>query len=313
MLESDKNTAKVNPYLVVADLNAAAEYYLKAFGARQAERYADPSGKVWYSVFKVFGTPLQIMEPDAEMGLVANEPGTQWDSTAVHLTVPNVAAAHKRAVAAGGTSLAEPQAEGRARVAPPAQLRDPFGFRWILGAGNPSASRTTPALAPVLVVNDVEETSGFWKSVFGAKDSPMTEEQAKTLGPVTPLRLGNAAVHLRATDTDAGLVAAPAGGHPKGDSSMVTVSVDDVDSTFESATSKGATEIVAPQDAYWGDRYAEFRDVSSLRVACCGGTTLAEEVSDPAELQKKLDNFLTINDNPSSPATAVGVENVNAG
>jgi hypothetical protein len=94
---------------------------------------------------------------------------------------------------------------------------------------------------------------------------------------------------------------------------MVTVAVDNVDSAFETAISQGATPIVQPQDAYWGDRYAEFRDVAGLRVSCCGGTTLAEEVSDPAELQQKLNTFLSIHDNPTSPAGAVGVENVNAG
>jgi uncharacterized glyoxalase superfamily protein PhnB len=299
MLESDKKIAPLNPYLIVPNLNQAAAYYMKAFGARQAERYTDQTGKVWYAVFKVFGTPLQLMEPDAQMGLAAKEAGNENDHVAVHITVPSAEAAHARALRAGGTTITKPQA-GPTGV-PTSELRDPFGFRWIIASGSPTVGRVTPALSPVLVVDDVNKVSAFWKNTFGAVEAPRIERGASPVGPLHPIRLGAATLHLSPVDEARRLIALPAKGHPAGDHSMVTVAVDNVDSAFETAISQGATPIVQPQDAYWGDRYAEFRDVAGLRV------------SDPAELQQKLNTFLSIHDNPTSPAGAVGVENVNAG
>jgi hypothetical protein len=120
-------------------------------------------------------------------------------------------------------------------------------------------------------------------------------------------------LQLTAPSAEGRLAALPRKGHPNGDSAMVTVIEDDIDGMFERALENGATPIVEPQDAFWGDRYAEFRDVSGLRVSSCGETTLAEAVVNPADLQQELNNYLTIHNDPTTPAQAVDVKNVNVG
>lgn len=173
MLTKDKKKAPVAGFLVVPDLDDALKFYKRVFEAEEDERYQDPRGKVWYSVVRLLGEPLQLMEPDRQMGLVA-------------------------------------------------------------------AKRSAPS----------------------------------------------------------------------GDSSMLTLSVKDVDDTFKKAVRSGAKPIIEPQDAYWGDRYAEFRDPFGFRWATCSELTLGSEVINPAKLQKKFENFLETHGQPSSPANIVGVKNI---
>lgn len=52
------------------------------------------------------------------------------------------------------------------------------------------------------------------------------------------------------------------GNAPPGATSPVTihVNVDDVDAVFARAVAAGATALMPPTDAFWGDRYARLRD-----------------------------------------------------
>src|SRR5438270_6311605 len=104
-----------------------------------------------------------------------------------------------------------------------------------------------------------------------------------------------------------------------GDTAMIAVAVDDVDETFKKALENGATPILEPHDAYWGDRYAEFRDQAGVRYsignAACGDVpavtseTNPDTVSEltPAEIKEKFDNFQKDHNNPASPAKIVGI------
>lgn len=52
------------------------------------------------------------------------------------------------------------------------------------------------------------------------------------------------------------------GNAPPGAASPVTIhiNVDDVDAVFARAIATGATALLQPMDAFWGDRYAKLRD-----------------------------------------------------
>jgi PhnB protein len=313
MLEKDKDIATINPYLVVPNLDDAAEYYLEAFGARQAERYEDQNGKVWYAVLKVFGVPLQVMEPDHEMGLRAKDPEVdKEDHFVVAIAATNPESMFKRALGAGSEQMSDFYTEGNAGHG---EIRDPFGHRWIVGTRQNPKDRRSSALSPQVVVENVADYVRFASEVYGAKESraPLLSKalDRRVLGDVayTTAKIRGASLQITAANAGRRLAAAPRDGS-KGDTFMITVAVDDVDTTFDRAIARGAVAVVEPQDAYWGDRYAEFRDLAGLRIACCGPTTLAEEVVDPPMLQKELNNFLDIHGMPSSPAGAVNVQNV---
>lgn len=112
---------------------------------------------------------------------------------------------------------------------------------------------------------------------------------------------------------------------------MVAVAVKDVDETFKKAIQNGATPILEPHDAYWGDRYAEFRDQAGIRysvgdTACDvsasstttsqvapvpvpGGHSDHNQVAEltPEQVKQKFDQFQKDHGNPTTPAKIVGV------
>jgi PhnB protein len=173
MITKDKKKAPVAGFLVVRELDEAVKFYSKVFGAEEAERYQDPKGKVWYAVIDIVGSPVQLMEPFRDMGLLSQ--------------------------------------------------------------------RKKPTTA---------------------------------------------------------------------DSSMLSVSVKDVDETFKRAIRAGALPIIEPQDAYWGDRYAEFRDPNGFRWSTCSEQPIGGEVINPQKLEKKFENFIETHNEPPSPARIVGVKNI---
>lgn len=168
--------------------------------------------------------------------------------------------------------------------------------------------KTKAPIAGFLVVRNLDDALKFYKKVFGAEEAERYQDpKGKVWYAVAHLE--GAPLQFMEEFADMGLVAAPKRAS-RGDSSMLSITVDDVDNTFKKAIKAGATAIIEPQDAYWGDRYAEFRDISGHRVSCCGAVAVDRKVSDPEELQKKFTNFLEEHDNPRSPAKIVNVKNV---
>ena len=169
-----------------------------------------------------------------------------------------------------------------------------------------------------LVVPKVAQTVKFVNKVFGG------EEQQRYQAPdgktwYSVVQVGGVPVSLMEQFPSMGLYAPnyrPAAG---GDTAMIAVAVDDVDETFKKALENGATPILEPHDAYWGDRYAEFRDQAGVRYsignAACGDVpavtseTNPDTVSEltPAEIKEKFDNFQKDHNNPASPAKIVGI------
>lgn len=95
-----------------------------------------------------------------------------------------------------------------------------------------------------------------------------------------------------------------------GDRNMLAVTVEDVDSVFERAIQNGATPVVEPQDAYWGERYAEFVDPFGQRFSACGAEPVIAGVETQADVQQRFEEFLEKHNNPSSPAKIVRAKNV---
>jgi len=177
--------------------------------------------------------------------------------------------------------------------------------------------KTKTPVTGFLVVPKVAQTVKFVHKVFGG------EEQQRYQAPdgktwYSVMQVGGVPVSLMEQFPSMGLYAPnyrPAAG---GDTAMIAVAVDDVDATFKKALENGATPILEPHDAYWGDRYAEFRDEAGVRYsiadAACGDFATAAtganpEVSEltPEEVREKFDQFQKDHNNPATPAKIVGV------
>ena len=168
-----------------------------------------------------------------------------------------------------------------------------------------------------LVVPKIDHTVKFVKSVFGGEEQQRFQSpDGKTWYAV--VHVGGVPVSLMEQFPSMGLYAPnyrPAAG---GDTAMIAVAVQDVDATFKKAIENGATPILEPHDAYWGDRYAEFRDQAGIRYAvgdtscdvspaAAPGTDTVSEGLTPEEIRERFNKFQKDHNNPASPAKIVGV------
>ena len=117
----------VTPSLIVRDAAAAIDFYQRAFGAEDLGRMAGPDGKVMHAELAFGDSVVFLGDEMPEQG--KHSPQTLGSATgSLHLYVPNVDAAVKRAVDAG------------ARVTMPiadmfwgdryGKVTDPYGHEW---------------------------------------------------------------------------------------------------------------------------------------------------------------------------------------
>ncbi|MFO0852334.1 MAG: VOC family protein [Gemmataceae bacterium] len=124
-----------------------------------------------------------------------------------------------------------------------------------------TATATATALIPHLVVNDAAAASEFYQAAFGAAEHfRMPEPKGGTRLMHVSLGIGDLKLMLCDDFPEycGGVSKAPKPGVPTG----VTLHLDvpDCDATFEQAIAAGATPVMPPMDAFWGDRYAKLTD-----------------------------------------------------
>ena len=120
------------PVLVVADADAAVDFYLKAFGAQEVIRIPGPRGKTAHGQVRIGDTILFVaLQPDNRDTYVS--PGVLGGTTtAVYSYWENCDAAFRKAVAAGAEAVDEPiDLPWGDRVG---LIRDPFGHLWSIAS-----------------------------------------------------------------------------------------------------------------------------------------------------------------------------------
>ncbi len=139
----------VVPYLAVRDAARAIEFYQKVFGATEAFRLTDPSGKIGHAEIQI--GPSRIFLADESPGFGHLSPETVGGCPVkFHLSVDNVDEVVQRAVDAGAILL-RPVADQfyGERMG---MVTDPFGFSWFV-------STTTSEVSP-------EEMQHRWSEAF---------------------------------------------------------------------------------------------------------------------------------------------------
>jgi PhnB protein len=122
-----KDSIGATPYLVVRGAAEALGFYQRAFGAVEAFRIDDPSGRVGHAEAAIGRARFMLSDEWPELGIVG--PKTLGGSAVmIHVYVEDVDALVARAVEAGATlhRAARDQFYGDRE----AQLVDPFGHRW---------------------------------------------------------------------------------------------------------------------------------------------------------------------------------------
>jgi PhnB protein len=117
------------PYLIVSSSREAIDFYTRALGAKEIVRLEMPDGKIGHAELDFAGEALMLADEFPELGFVS--PARLGGSAvSLYLRVPDVDAAHARALAAGAREREAPadQIDGDRRSA----IIDPFGHAWSL-------------------------------------------------------------------------------------------------------------------------------------------------------------------------------------
>lgn len=121
------------PHLVVKDAARAIDYYVKALGAREVNRFVDrklaPGGFIVHAALEVRGARLTLAEEHAEWHNVSPET-TGQSGVILHLTVDDADAVGARMVAHGAEVVFPISDQFYGERA--GRLRDPFGHLWVI-------------------------------------------------------------------------------------------------------------------------------------------------------------------------------------
>ncbi len=118
----------LTPNLVVRDCAKAVEFYKRAFGAEEKNRFTAPDGKsIWHTELRI-GDSVFFMN-DEMPGMTSGAPTADRPApVTMWLYVPDCDASYRRAVDAGATSARPPEdAFWGDRCA---SVKDPYGYNW---------------------------------------------------------------------------------------------------------------------------------------------------------------------------------------
>jgi uncharacterized glyoxalase superfamily protein PhnB len=175
--------------------------------------------------------------------------GLEQRPTAIHLYVPDVDEAYRRAMEAGATSLFEPadQPYGERSGA----VQDPTGNRWYIATPFVPLNEIAEGLHTVtLYLHPIgaERLMGFLESAFGSVEVGRHQSPDGMILHAK-MRIGDSVIEL---------------GEARGDSkpmpTAVYLYVEDVDALYERALKAGAVSVLPPADQPYGDRNAWVKD-----------------------------------------------------
>ena len=120
---------RATPYLCVKGAGQAIAFYVRAFGAVETMRLAEPGGRIGHAEIRIGDSPIMISDeyPEEQVLSPATLGGTP---VAIHLYVNDVDALVARAEKEGAKVLRPPADQFYGDRS--ASLLDPFGHRWML-------------------------------------------------------------------------------------------------------------------------------------------------------------------------------------
>jgi uncharacterized glyoxalase superfamily protein PhnB len=121
-------------------------------------------------------------------------------------------------------------------------------------------AQDTPPVAPYLAVNGAAQAIDFYKTVFGAVERRrmLARETNRVLHAELAINGGVVMLHDEAPD-ETPTVVAP-NGHTTVSLSLGLTDASDVDRCYARALANGSSAEMSPTDAFWGTRFACFRD-----------------------------------------------------
>jgi PhnB protein len=119
----------ITPHLAITDVEAALDFYPKAFGAEERLRLTLPDGSIAHAEILI-GDGLVTLGAALPMYQLAAPDPDEFVQVAITVFGPDVDARFEQAIAAGATPLSEPADQFHGDRT--ASVRCPFGHKWIL-------------------------------------------------------------------------------------------------------------------------------------------------------------------------------------
>ena len=227
----------VTPYFTVHKPAELIDFVTKSFGATELFRTTGSAG----------GMHAELKIGDSIVMIGGGEHIPEMP-TAIHLYVPDVDEAYRRAIDAGGKSLMEvadqPYGERSGGV------EDPSGNRWYIATTFVPLAEIANDLRTVTVYFHpigAERFIDFVTNAFGGKELMRHDEGGIILH--AKVQIGDSVIEL---------------GESRGPSlpmpTAIYLYVDDVDAKYEQALKAGGVSMLAPTDQDYGDRNAWVKD-----------------------------------------------------
>ena len=226
----------VTPYMIAADGDAILAFAKNAFGAEETFRAIGGAGGI-HGETRLGDTMLMIG------GGIPGKPfNAKPNTTAVHVYVEDTDAVYQKALAAGATSISEPQDHEYGERG--AGVKDPFGNFWYIAThkGESYIPKGLHNVNAYMHPLRAEPVIGFLKRAFSA------QELAKYASPDgvvhhAEIQIGDSVVEM-----------GEAHGPYQPMQSMFYVYVPDCDAVYKRALAAGAKSIQEPTDHPYGDR-----------------------------------------------------------
>lgn len=230
----------VTPYLAVHRAAELIDFIKDAFGATETFRQPGPSGGIMHAEVKI-GDSMMMIGGSLDMPY----PETP---AALHYYVNDVDAVYRRSLAAGATSLHEPQDQQYGERG--GSVKDAFGNHWYLAT--PLAGRSIPeglhSVTPYLHPRSAAQVIDFLKRAFAAEELARYADEAGVIHHAT-VKIGDATIEM-----------GEANGPYQPMPSAIFLYVPDVDATHGRAVEAGATVVRPPADQPYGERMSWVTD-----------------------------------------------------
>lgn len=213
----------VTPYVWVPD-RGLADFLIRVFDAVETSVMDNPGHGI-HREMRIGNSMVMIGETGDQKAGLMNRP------VAFHVFVDDADATFARALAAGGTSMGEP--EDRPYGERAGFIRDPHGNHWYIATplGLESLGHALGTVTPYLHSHDVRSYISFLERAFGAIEEMVVEHSGGI--PYARVRIGDAAVEFGTADPMPG---------------AYFLYVADPDAVYEQAIAAGATSLAAPAE-----------------------------------------------------------------
>ena len=227
----------VTPYFTVRQPDRLIDFVAYAFGATENFRSTGSAG----------GMHAEVNIGDS-LVMIGGAEHIEPRPTAIHLYVPNVDEAYKRALEAGGKSLMEPADQPYGERS--GGVEDPTGNRWYIATPFVPLKEIAEDLHTVTVYFHpigAQRFIDFVTNAFGGKELMRHADEKMILH--AKLQVGDSVIEL-------GEARYPEQPLP----TAIYLYVNDVDAMYEQALKAGGVSMLEPTDQPYGDRNAWIKD-----------------------------------------------------